>query len=223
MSGGIAFQVVPAPKTAPAAPRRKKLPRTFNRRPALWMQAILELPEVSDERIFRLRHDVLDLSRADAARLLRVARNTVWDWEAGRRTAPFAALLALHLIAERRSESQHTLPHAAPIEYQNRPQDSTSLVQLTAPEIEPAPDVGRIGRRARAARLRQRMAVFSDIYNSGWHIRNSWGATSLRRQELAWEFAKVLARELQRRRDYEALIYAVADALTCSPHGVPWE
>ena len=43
------------------------------------------------------------------------------------------------------------------------------------------------------------------------------------KQECAWRFVNVPARELQRTRDYEALIYAVADPLTTSPHGVPWE
>lgn len=37
------------------------------------------------------------------------------------------------------------------------------------------------------------------------------------------QFANALTLELQQTHDHEALIYAVADALYCSPLGVTWK
>jgi DNA-binding transcriptional regulator YiaG len=81
-------------------PKRKKLPRTFDRSPKPWMQPVLELPKHTSGEMLAVRREVLGLSRADAARLLRVARNTIWDWETGYRSAPFSAYALLRVLAD---------------------------------------------------------------------------------------------------------------------------
>jgi len=67
---------------------------------AAWSQPYMKIPQADGEEFFRLRRFVLNLSRADVARLLRVAKNTIWDWETNRRRLPFSAFFALRLIAE---------------------------------------------------------------------------------------------------------------------------
>jgi len=67
---------------------------------AAWSQPYMQIPQADGEEFFRLRRHILQLSRADVARLLRVAKNTVWDWETDRRRVPFSAFFALRLIAE---------------------------------------------------------------------------------------------------------------------------
>ncbi|MEO8717900.1 MAG: hypothetical protein ABI423_06730 [Burkholderiales bacterium] len=67
---------------------------------AAWSQPYMQIPQADGERFFELRRHVLQLSRADVARLLRVAKNTVWDWETDRRRVPFSAFFALRLIAD---------------------------------------------------------------------------------------------------------------------------
>src|SRR5689334_16630493 len=87
-------------RAAREAGGRKRVPRTFDRHPKPWLKQFLEFDDLTSERMLNVRRDVLNLSRADAARLLRVARNTIWDWETGYRRAPFSAYLALRLIAD---------------------------------------------------------------------------------------------------------------------------
>lgn len=195
------------PARAKVKPKRKKLPRTFDRREKSWMQPIRAIPPHTSERILELRRD-LSLSRADAARLLRVARNTVWDWETGYRSAPFSAYLALSLLAERHSVRDVQRLAAVPLE-----SPAPRLQMLDQPK----------GRRAQAAQLRERMEKFSGIYNAAWLLRDARHGVPLRRQELAWRFANALAKELLKTLDHEALLYAVADSITCSPLGLPWE
>lgn len=77
--------------------------------------------------------------------------------------------------------------------------------------------------RRRAADLRARMAGFSGIYNAAWMVRYSQCGDSARRERAARDFCQVLAKELTKCTDPEALIFAVADSITCSPHGLPWE
>jgi transcriptional regulator with XRE-family HTH domain len=67
---------------------------------AAWSQPYMQIRQADGEEFFQLRRHVLQLSRADVARLLRVAKNTVWDWETGRTRLPFCAFFALRLIAE---------------------------------------------------------------------------------------------------------------------------
>jgi hypothetical protein len=80
-----------------------------------------------------------------------------------------------------------------------------------------------VNRRQRAAELERRMLVFAAVYNAACLLRNSWHGSPVRRAECAKRFADVLAHELHDCGDHEALLYAVADALYCSPLGVPWE
>lgn len=87
----------------------------------------------------------------------------------------------------------------------------------------PVLSVGRIGRRERAALLEQRMLVFSAIYNAAALVRNSWHGREERRRQCADKMAEAVLAALQGTEDREAALYAIADALHCSPLGVPWE
>lgn len=80
-----------------------------------------------------------------------------------------------------------------------------------------------VTRRERAAKLRERMEVFSAIYNAGWLLRNAQYGPSGPREDIAWRFLAVMEAELRACKDPEALIYAIADTIACSPHGLPWE
>lgn len=75
----------------------------------------------------------------------------------------------------------------------------------------------------RAAKLRARMLHFHDIYNEAWWVRMAQHGAPHYRREKVDRFIKILRRELENCEDPEALILAVADALTAFPHGVPWE
>lgn len=209
---------------------RKKIPRTFNRRYKRWLNPVLDLPAPISSDFYKLRHDVLSLSRADVMRALRVSRNAVRDWETGYRRLPFSAFLALRLLAQVLGFGPDADAVAAPAD--------PAALELAMPPAGAAwsvapPDLAdavsgaardqRRGRKSRAIELQQRMKAFGGIYNAAWLVRDSWHGSALRRRERVWKFANVLARELQQCRDCEALIYAVADALTSSPNGVPWE
>jgi len=78
-------------------------------------------------------------------------------------------------------------------------------------------------RRERAAELEERMHQFSGIYNAGWIVRNAYFGPEQRLHESVMQFIAVMLTELRETRDYEALVFAIADTLTASPHGVPWE
>lgn len=201
---------------------RKNISRTFDRTPKVWLAQLTGLPKPSSDAFLRLRRDVLCLSRADASRLLRVARNTVWDWETDYRAPPFAAYLALRLVADAMRHHLSGDPWRSGV----------ALAGYAAPYSEPVPlsaqpldDPSRqfVSRRERAARLRARMAQFSTIYNAGYMVRDAMHGPDERRQDYAWRFLAVLQNEVKTCHDAEALIYAVADAITASPHGVPWE
>lgn len=77
--------------------------------------------------------------------------------------------------------------------------------------------------RARAIKLRARMLQFHSIYNAAWHVRFAQHGRPLFRTDKIAEFVEVLRRDLEHCEDPEALIYAVADALTAYPRGLPWE
>lgn len=221
-----------AKDTAPGR-KRKNIPRTFNRRPKPWLSPVLELPDYTSERMLNVRKEILGLSRADAARLFRVARNTIWDWETGYRRAPFSAYLAMRLLADsmkRQSSSDPWLQAGSPsaaIAGAGDVAGELAPVTLAAPDLASvmagAAQVGRLGWRSRAIRVKERMRQFHAIYNAAWLVRDSWHRHALSRQERVWNFVNVLAKELRSCSDYEALIYAVADSLTSSPHGLPWE
>lgn len=91
----------------------------------------------------------------------------------------------------------------------------------TAPDVDA--QVRRASPRQRAAALRQRMMRFSTVYNAGWHIRYCLHGDPKRLAEAAAKFCEVIANEIASATDKEALIYAIADTVTCSPYGVPWE
>lgn len=82
---------------------------------------------------------------------------------------------------------------------------------------------GRGSRFSCAAKLRARMFAFSDIYNAAWMVRYYQLGGDLVRQQAIEKFCAALLHELETTKDREALIYAVADSITCSPHGLPWE
>lgn len=78
-------------------------------------------------------------------------------------------------------------------------------------------------RRERAAEMQERMYQFQEIYNAGWAVRNAYFGPDQQSHKMMMLFLAALLRALRTPQDYEALIYAVADTLTASPHGVPWE
>lgn len=91
-------------------------------------------------------------------------------------------------------------------------------------DLPPVHFAGRYrSRRERAAELRERMACFSAIYNAGWLVRDAQSGSTQRLDKNVMQFVAVLLQEMRTCRDFEALIYAVADTITCSRHGVPWE
>lgn len=77
--------------------------------------------------------------------------------------------------------------------------------------------------RQRAAKLRGRMMKFSSIYNAAWMVRHYQHTGAKPLEKAINDFCIVLARELDQAADKEALLYAVAESLTISPYGVPWE
>lgn len=94
---------------------------------------------------------------------------------------------------------------------------------LEIANARPAPSSSRWGARQRAADLRERMATFGGIYHAAWMVRYFQHGDPARRKKAAVDFCQVLMAELPKCTDPEALIFAVADSITCSPHGLPWE
>jgi hypothetical protein len=90
------------------------------------------------------------------------------------------------------------------------------------PEVALRP-IGRIGRRERAAQLEARMLKFSAIYNAACLLRHSWHGQEARRLTCADALAAAFVQELATTQDREACLYALADAIFCSPLGLPWE
>lgn len=91
-------------------------------------------------------------------------------------------------------------------------------------DLPPVHFAGRYrSRRERAAELRERMAFFTAIYNAGWLVRDAQYGPTERLEQSVMRFVAALLLEMRTCSDFEALIYAAADTLTCSRHGVPWE
>jgi hypothetical protein len=68
------------------------------------------------------------------------------------------------------------------------------------------------------------MLKFAAIYNAAALLRDSWHGSSERRDACAQRLADVIVQQLQCEGcDSEAAVYAVADAICCSPLGTPWE
>jgi hypothetical protein len=84
-----------------------------------------------------------------------------------------------------------------------------------------------VNRRQRARELERRMMQFSSIYNSAALLRDSWHGAPARRLNCAMCLAQALSLSFQEisadPEAVEAMLYALADALYCSPLGVPWE
>lgn len=99
---------------------------------------------------------------------------------------------------------------------------------LRIPVFEPPPEASPAGRREtpreRAAKLRARMFAFNAIYNAAYMVRYTQHGRPDYRADQVKKFLRVLERELQNCEDPEALIFAIADALTSFPGGgTPWE
>ena len=104
------------------------------------------------------------------------------------------------------------------------PQKRTAPVLVPSTDMVPISFEGRWrSRRERAAELRERMAAFGAIYNAGWLVRDAYFGPTQRSEQMVMRFVAVLLQEMRTCNDFEALIYAAADTLTCSRHGVPWE
>ena len=78
-------------------------------------------------------------------------------------------------------------------------------------------------RRERAVEMRERMQQFAEIYNAGWALRDAYFGPDQRRERAMMKFLATMLDALRTTDDYEALIYAIADTVTASKHGVPWE
>lgn len=77
--------------------------------------------------------------------------------------------------------------------------------------------------RTRAAKLRARMLQFNRVYNAAWRVRYFQHGAPAARAEAVEKFVAVIQRELRNCKDPEALIFAIADALSAFPRGAPWE
>src|SRR5581483_6923385 len=93
------------------------------------------------------------------------------------------------------------------------------ISNASAPSME-----GRFrSRRERANELRERMAACSAIYNAAWLVREAYFGPDERRRRTVEALLRTFADELRKTQDYEAVVFAMVDALYCSPSGVPWE
>lgn len=77
--------------------------------------------------------------------------------------------------------------------------------------------------RERAQELRGRMGKFHEIYNAACMLRSAQHSSDGNKTEQVQKFIAVLRRAIDQGNDPEALIFAVADAITAFPYGVPWE
>ncbi len=75
----------------------------------------------------------------------------------------------------------------------------------------------------RAVKLRGRMSQFNAIYQAAWMVRYTQHSRADIRQAKVDAFMRALKIEMEHCRDPEALMFAVADAITAFPYGVPWE
>lgn len=85
----------------------------------------------------------------------------------------------------------------------------------------------RLGRRQNKAAMVERMRKHHRIYNAACLLRDAWGyhdAGSGRRLNCAKALGDAVLEALREpHHDIEAILYALADSLTCSPLGTPWE
>ena len=134
------------------------------------------------------------------------------------------------------SQAKHARGELAPLERDpvtgKRPQGTGRYptTGVMSPLIQTdalVPRVSQEGRfrskRERANALRQRMNAFSAIYNAAYIVRDAYFSSDHRRHEAVMQLVAALLQELRATQDYEACIFAIADALYASPLGVPWE
>jgi hypothetical protein len=67
------------------------------------------------------------------------------------------------------------------------------------------------------------MLAHRPIYNAAALVRDAWRGSERRRAECIASLAEAVLVELQRAEDKEAVLYALADGLTCGALGCPWE
>jgi len=105
------------------------------------------------------------------------------------------------------------------------PSSGTATRLLNPNEPMPAVDLSHRfrSRRERAAEMRERMQAFSALYNGAWMLRDSFWGPAARQREMAERLLRVFAEELKRSEDFEACLFALADAVTCGRLGTPWE
>lgn len=91
--------------------------------------------------------------------------------------------------------------------------------------VQAPPDFqGRFrSRKERASELQLRMDAFSRVRNSCWHVRAAYFGPDERLRRAVLELFAVVLAELPETTDYEALLFALVDALASSPTGCPWE
>lgn len=78
--------------------------------------------------------------------------------------------------------------------------------------------------RQQAAKWQERMLKFHRIYNAGWQVRHHMYQRNAEMRLYAInQFWRVMMQEAAKCDDPEALLYAVADAITSNPLGLPWE
>lgn len=79
-------------------------------------------------------------------------------------------------------------------------------------------------KRQKALQLEERMQKFSTIYNAAWMVRhNMHGHNQDERMKAILRMWLVIFDEARKHEDPEALLYAICDAVTCNPLGLPWE
>ncbi len=71
--------------------------------------------------------------------------------------------------------------------------------------------------------MRGRMLKFDEVYNAAWMLRSAQHGSEENKTEQVHKFIAVLRSAIDKGDDPEALIFAVAEAITAFPYGVPWE
>lgn len=191
-----------------------------NQHQPAYLDEIATTPEPTAQEFRDLRRKTLSLSREQCGKLLHLHKGTIEGWEYGLRRIPFSAFLVLRLLSlTHRSATREAALDRSPSGVAEYPPKSEVPLHVV-----PLAEQSRfIPRRQRAMMLQARMHQFTSIYNAAWFVRDAAFGTEERKKGAAQDFAAVLLRELWDCDDPEALIYAVADSLTLSPYGVPWE
>ena len=67
------------------------------------------------------------------------------------------------------------------------------------------------------------MARCSSVYNAAYHLRDAFFMSDTQRADAARRLLVAFGEEMQRNPDFEAVLYALCDAVHASKLGVPWE